>query len=146
MFANSPIDWSSRLFKVAASSCQAETAAGRVAAKRNTFLRNFLGHLLGVLGTNKLNGGATVLLMDNSAAVEQADHAGASKKTEHYTRWEYYQREYQLDGAIKAHFIRTCDQVADCITKVLDKTTFLKLRQHLVRRTRVHTFVERSNC
>ncbi|NJR41756.1 MAG: hypothetical protein HC767_02915, partial [Akkermansiaceae bacterium] len=132
MFANGPVDWSSRLLKVAASSCQAETAAGCVAAKRNTFLRNLLGHLLDAIGT-KLSGGATVLLMDNSAAVEQADHAGASKKTEHYKRWEYYLRECQLDGSIKAHFIRTCDQVADCLTKVLDKTTFLKLRQHLIR-------------
>eukprot|EP00965_Chrysotila_dentata_P086576 2858753-Pleurochrysis_carterae.AAC.1 len=62
--------------------------------------------------------------MDNSAAVEQADHAGSSKKTEHYKRWEYYLRECQeLDGSIKAYFIRTCDQVADCLAKVLHKTT-----------------------
>eukprot|EP00965_Chrysotila_dentata_P178991 5911122-Pleurochrysis_carterae.AAC.1 len=69
--------------------------------------------------------------MDNSAAVEQADHAGASKKTDHYERWECYLRECQLDGSIKAHFICTCDQAADCLTKDLDKTTFLKLRQHI---------------
>eukprot|EP00965_Chrysotila_dentata_P032291 1076374-Pleurochrysis_carterae.AAC.3 len=97
LFANGPVDWSSRLLKVDASSCLAETAAGCVAAKRNTFLRNLVGHLLDVIGT-KLNGGATVLLMDNSAAVEQADHAGASKKTEHYQRWKYYLLECQLDG------------------------------------------------
>eukprot|EP00965_Chrysotila_dentata_P039549 1314588-Pleurochrysis_carterae.AAC.1 len=66
--------------------------------------------------------------MDNSAAVEQADHAGASKKAEHYKRWKYYLRECQLDGSTKAHFIRTCDLVADCLTKVPDKSTFLKLR------------------
>eukprot|EP00965_Chrysotila_dentata_P003423 111290-Pleurochrysis_carterae.AAC.1 len=73
--------------------------------------------------------------MDNSAAVEQADHAGgALKKTKHYKRWEYYLRECQLEnGSIKAHFIRTCDQVGDCLTKVLNKTTFFKLRQHLIR-------------
>eukprot|EP00965_Chrysotila_dentata_P102327 3378059-Pleurochrysis_carterae.AAC.1 len=62
------------------------------------------------------------LLMDNSTAVEQADHTGASKKTEQYKRWEHDLRECQLDGSIKAHFIRTCEQVADCLTKVLDKT------------------------
>eukprot|EP00965_Chrysotila_dentata_P154983 5120849-Pleurochrysis_carterae.AAC.1 len=132
MFTNGHVDWSSRFLKVAASSCQAKTAAGCVAAKRNTFLRNLLGHILDVIGT-KLNGDATVLLMDNSAAVEPADHADASKKTEHYKRWEYYMRECQLDDAVKAHSIRTCDQVADCFTKVLDNTTFLKLRQHLIR-------------
>eukprot|EP00965_Chrysotila_dentata_P169210 5588191-Pleurochrysis_carterae.AAC.1 len=71
--------------------------------------------------------------MDNSAAVEQADHANASKKTEHYKRREYYLRKCQLDGSIKAHFIRTSDQVADCLTKALDKTTFHKLRQRLIR-------------
>eukprot|EP00965_Chrysotila_dentata_P091545 3022702-Pleurochrysis_carterae.AAC.1 len=84
MFTNGPVDWSSYLLKVATASCQVETAAGCVAAKRKTFLRNLLGHLLIAIGT-KLNGGTTVLRMDNSAAVEQADHAGASKKTEPYT-------------------------------------------------------------
>eukprot|EP00965_Chrysotila_dentata_P074184 2450188-Pleurochrysis_carterae.AAC.1 len=88
MFANGPVDWNSRLLEVATSSCQAETAAGCVAAKQNTCLRNLLAHLLDAINT-KLSGGATVLLMDNSAAVEQADHAGTSKKTEHYKRWEY---------------------------------------------------------
>eukprot|EP00965_Chrysotila_dentata_P033348 1110300-Pleurochrysis_carterae.AAC.2 len=86
------------------SSCQAKTADGCVAAKRNTFLRNLLGHSLDIIET-KLNGGATVLLMEYFAAVEQADHAGASKKTEHYKRWEHHIRECQLDGAIKTHFI-----------------------------------------
>eukprot|EP00965_Chrysotila_dentata_P113436 3749088-Pleurochrysis_carterae.AAC.1 len=73
--------------------------------------------------------------MDNSAVVEQADHAGASKKTEQYTSAgsSYYLHECQLDGMIKAHFIRTCDQVADCLTKIHDKTKFLNLRQHLIR-------------
>eukprot|EP00965_Chrysotila_dentata_P115548 3818848-Pleurochrysis_carterae.AAC.1 len=85
MFANGHVDWSFCLLKVAASSCQAETAAGCVAAKRNTFLPKLLGHLLDAIGT-KLSGGATVLLVDNSAAVAQADHADASKKTEHYKR------------------------------------------------------------
>eukprot|EP00965_Chrysotila_dentata_P222751 6193157-Pleurochrysis_carterae.AAC.1 len=70
--------------------------------------------------------------MDNSAAVEQADHAGTSQKSEHYKRWEYYLRESQLNGSINAHFISTCDELTDCLTKVLDKTTFLKLRQHLI--------------
>eukprot|EP00965_Chrysotila_dentata_P228618 6196709-Pleurochrysis_carterae.AAC.1 len=70
--------------------------------------------------------------MDNFVAVEQADHAGASRKAEHYKRWEYYLRECQFD-AIKAHFIRTRDQIAVCLTKTLTKTRFLKLGQHLIR-------------
>eukprot|EP00965_Chrysotila_dentata_P091783 3030311-Pleurochrysis_carterae.AAC.1 len=58
-----------------------------------------------------MSGSATVLLMDNSAAVEQADYAGASTKTEHYKRWECYLRDCQLDGSIKARFIRTYSHV-----------------------------------
>eukprot|EP00965_Chrysotila_dentata_P049865 1653039-Pleurochrysis_carterae.AAC.1 len=91
MFANGPVDWSSRFLKVAASSCQAETAASCVVPSGTPSSANLFGHLLDAIGT-KLSGGTTVLLMDNSAAVEQADHAGASKKTEHYKRWEYYLR------------------------------------------------------
>eukprot|EP00965_Chrysotila_dentata_P194613 6176473-Pleurochrysis_carterae.AAC.1 len=112
MFANGPIDWSSRLHKVAANFCQTVSAAGCLAAKRNFFLRNLFGHLLDSIGT-KLNGGAIMLLVDNSAADEQADPAGASKKTEHYERWEYCLLECQLNVSIKAHFIRTCDRLAD---------------------------------
>eukprot|EP00965_Chrysotila_dentata_P130344 4309732-Pleurochrysis_carterae.AAC.2 len=45
---------------------------------------------------------ATVLLMDNPAAAEEADHATALKETEHYKRWEYYLRECQLDSALSS--------------------------------------------
>ena len=130
-FANGPVDWSSRLLKVSASSCQAETAAGCIAAKRNTFLRNLLSHLLDACG-DKLSGGATPLLMDNTAAVEQAENVGSSKKTEHCKRWEFHLRECQLEGQIKAHFIRTVDQLADALTKVLDKTTFLRMLRRML--------------
>eukprot|EP00965_Chrysotila_dentata_P263081 6214752-Pleurochrysis_carterae.AAC.5 len=118
MFDNVPVDWSSRLLKVAASFCLAKTTAGFVAAKRSTFLLNLLGHFLDAIG-NKLNGGATVLLMVNIAAFEQADRASASKKrTEHYKCSEYSVRKLQLDGLFKAHFSRTRNQVADCLAKV----------------------------
>eukprot|EP00965_Chrysotila_dentata_P107763 3559284-Pleurochrysis_carterae.AAC.3 len=133
-FANGHVNWSFRLLKVAASSCQAETAASCVAGKRNTTpLRNLFGHLLDVIGT-KLNGGAIVLLVDNSAAVEQADHAGASKKAEHYKRWEYYLRECQLDGSITAQPLRLHVRPS-CRLPHQDsqQITFLKLRQHLIR-------------
>jgi hypothetical protein len=132
MFANGPIDWSCRLLKVSASSCQAETAAGCIAAKRNIFVRNLLTDLLDAVGTS-LRGGATVLFMDNTAAVEQADHNGASKKTEHYKRWEYTLRECVLEGSIKPIFIRTQYQLADILTKVLPKTTFLTALKKLLR-------------
>eukprot|EP00975_Prorocentrum_lima_P053583 11243846-Prorocentrum_lima.AAC.1 len=69
--------------------------------------------------------------MDNSAAVDQAENVGAGKKTEHYKRWEYYLREAQLDGRIKAFFIRSKDQLADCLTKVLDKGTYLNFVKRL---------------
>eukprot|EP00965_Chrysotila_dentata_P115366 3812999-Pleurochrysis_carterae.AAC.1 len=101
MFANDTVNWSFRLLKLAASSCPAETAGGCVAAKQNTLLRNLLSQLLDTIGT-KLSGGATVLLMDNSAAVEQAGHTGASTKTEHYKRWEHYFSECQLHGSKRA--------------------------------------------
>eukprot|EP00965_Chrysotila_dentata_P056763 1883580-Pleurochrysis_carterae.AAC.1 len=70
--------------------------------------------------------------MDNSVAlaVKQADHAGALKTTKHHKRCQYYLRECQLDGSNKAHFVRTCDQVADRFTKVSRQEHVFKLRQH----------------
>eukprot|EP00965_Chrysotila_dentata_P223339 6193517-Pleurochrysis_carterae.AAC.1 len=69
IFANCPVDWSFRLLKRAASVCQVETVAGCFVAKRKTILRNLFGHLLDTIGT-KPNGGAAVLLMNNSTPVE----------------------------------------------------------------------------
>eukprot|EP00965_Chrysotila_dentata_P139099 4600111-Pleurochrysis_carterae.AAC.1 len=91
--------------------------------------------------------------MDNSAAVERADHAGASKKTRHYKHWEYYLRECRLDGSIKAYSIRTRDQVADCLTKVHNENhvpqaapAFDSLNTETTSLCRMHQFVlERSD-
>ena len=129
-FANGPIDWSSRLLKVSASSCQAETGAGCLAAKRNVFVRNVINELLTVLGLT-LQGGATLLFMDNYAAIQQAAQNGTSKKTEHYKRWEYTLREEHLEGRIKPVFVRTVYQLADALTKVLSKTTFVNFLKNV---------------
>jgi hypothetical protein len=120
-----PVEWSTRLLKVSASSCHAETAAACMAAKRNRYIRALLSHLFNLVST-ELKGGATMLFMENSATVDQAENLSASKKTEHYRRWEYTLREAQTDGEIKAVFVRTAEQVADILTKVVDKTTYLK--------------------
>ena len=71
--------------------------------------------------------------MDNTAAVAQAENLSAGKKTEHYKRWEYTLREAQTDGEVKPCSIRTTQQVADVLTKVLDKTTFLKHMKALLK-------------
>jgi hypothetical protein len=122
---NGPVDWSSRLLKVSASSCHAETAAACIAARRNRYIRALTSHLLSMVG-EELRGGATLLFTDNSATVDQAENVSATKRTEHYKRWEYTLREAQCDGEIKSIFVRTTDQVADILTKVLDKTAYLK--------------------
>eukprot|EP00965_Chrysotila_dentata_P001232 40039-Pleurochrysis_carterae.AAC.1 len=123
MFVNGPVNWSARLLKVAASSCQAETAAGCVAAKQNSFLRILLGHLFDAIHT-KLNDGANVLLVDKFKAVEQADRAGGSKKTEHYKRWEYYLCGCQLDCLIKAHFICTAAKWPTATSRIVTRPRF----------------------
>ena len=120
------------LLKVAASSAEAEIAAGCHAAKRHTFTRNVLNFLLAVV--DKSITGATPHFIDNTAAVTLSQNDGVSKKTEHFLRWMLYLREMVLNGWIRTIFVGTKDMMADGLTKVIDKTRFTRMKNFLMGR------------
>jgi len=54
---------------------------------------------------------------------------GVSKRTEHFQRWQHYTRYLVSHAALKLHFVRTHEQLANGLTKVADKTSYLTMRK-----------------
>lgn len=69
------------------------------------------------------------MLIDNSGAIDLCERVGVSKRTEHFQRWQHYCRYMARHHIItKLHFVRTHEQLADQLTKMGDKTSFLRTR------------------
>ena len=121
-------DWGSKLIKVTMhSSSEIEIAAACLCAKRIMFLREMCNEL-GVEVKTPIP-----LLIDNSGAIDLCEKVGVSKRTEHFMRWQHYCRYLTQHFIIRLHFVRSHEQVADQLTKVGDKTGFLRTRGYLLK-------------
>ena len=90
----------------------------------------FLYNLLKTLGiTVEL---AMRVLTDSDAARLVIVNPGTTARTKHHEIWMQYCRELVLKRLIAVEWISTKAQVADALTKPLDKTTFLRFREELV--------------
>ena len=69
------------------------------------------------------------MLVDNSGAIDLCEKVGVSKRTEHFMRWQHYCRYLVKHFIVKMHFVRSHDQAADQLTKMGDKTSFLRSRR-----------------
>ena len=102
MAYNGAIDWGSKLVKVTMhSSSEIEIAAACFAAKRIMFYKNISKEI-----DEKLQL-PIPMLIDNSGAVELCEKVGASKRTEHFMRWQHYCRYLVRHFVVKMHFVRT---------------------------------------
>ena len=121
--ANGPVSFAAKKLKSAESSCEAEYSAAYQAAREISFLRNVLEDIgFGTMG-------ATVLGVDNTAAIDVANDYGVTARTKHFERVVHFLRETVSDLRIKLVFVRTVNQLADIFTKPLGKTDFLRLRR-----------------
>ena len=124
MAFNGAIDWGAKLIKVTMhSSSEIEIGAACIAGKRLQFFRNLSRELKIKVGMN------IPMLIDNSGAIDLCEKIGASKKTEHFQRWQHYCRYLVKHLITKLYFVRTHEQVADQLTKMGDKTSFLRTKQ-----------------
>ena len=123
MAFNGAIDWGSKLVKVTMhSSSEIEIAAACLAAKRLQFYRELCREIKIRVKT------PFPMLIDNSGAIDLCEKVGASKRTEHFQRWQHYCRYMTRHCITKLHFVRTHEQLADQLTKMGDKTSFLRTR------------------
>jgi len=125
--AGGVISYCSKNLKSADSSAEAEYAAAAHAARELKFVRMLCSEL-GYEIT-----GDVIMGVDNDAAIKVAQNAGVSQRNKHWDREAHYIRECVDHGYISLVFVRTAYQLADCLTKAMDKTGFLNNRKWLFR-------------
>lgn len=114
------ISWSSKLQgTVAASTCEAEFIAAAMATKEALWLKMLL---------HEISGGceAIDLYVDNQGALKLIHHPHAHQRTKHIDVAYRFVQEYVERGEIHCQYVGTTDMVADCLTKSLSVTQFLK--------------------
>ena len=120
LYAGAAVDWLSSLMKVMCSSAEAEIGAGSLAARRSIYVRSVLGFIMGELPQLPITH-----IVDNSATPPLTENLGVAKKTEHYRRWLHFMRYAVLHGHIYVHLCKTDEQLADSLTKVMNKSAYL---------------------
>ena len=127
MFNGTALSWSARKLRlVPQSSTEAETASLCNACKAMMFVRNMFDFMLSTLEL------PIHCFTDNEGTRLGVRNPGATQRTKHYELYLHYSRKLFLDKIIEVNWVGTNDMIADIMTKPLDKTTFLKLRNLLV--------------
>ena len=135
MFCNGPIDWSVRIIKVIChSSAEAEIAAGCMMGKRMPFIRQLLSDCHVTLER------PIIVFLDNTAALLLIEKLGASPKTAHFLRWQFYLRWLVTHKHVLAYFVGTKYMLADPMTKCVDQVTLLRFSE--IVSNRPNTFVK----
>ena len=117
---------SKRLNVVALSSAEAEYAAAAASCKEIHFIRNVLTDL-----DIKLQG-PTILAVDNQAAIKIAENMGVTARNKHFKDTIHYFRDQVDHQCVKPVYVSTRDQLADGLTKALDKTNSRTWTDHVV--------------
>ena len=76
--------------------------------------------------------GPTPLWVDNQAAVAMASDAGSVGRTRHIARRARFLLEVHAQGALRAAYTPGLQQVADILTKPLERARFETLRSRLM--------------
>ena len=116
MYAGGAISWlSQRQATVATSTTEAEIIAATEAVKEIIWLQRLFDSLQITLKC------VPVLQVDNSAAVKLAQNPEFHRRTKHIDLKNFFIREKVTDGTVDIVQISTTNQLADIMTKPLDK-------------------------
>ena len=118
-YAGAPISWKSKKQDcITTSSCEAEYVALTSGTKECLWLRDMLGEF-GLSPTRP-----TPLHCDNEAAVRISRDTVCHSRTKHVSLSFWFVRERQEEKSIRVQSIPTKDQLADFLTKSLNKPIF----------------------
>jgi hypothetical protein len=118
-FYGGPISFTSKRLKIVAlSSAKAEYAAASYTCKEISFVRNVCNDIDVPLD------GATVLAVDNEAAIKIVENMGVTGRNKHFDDSLHYIRYLYDHRAIKPVYVTTKNQRADGFTKPLEKSPF----------------------
>ena len=123
MMANGAISWKSKKQSVVAtSSCEAEYIASCLATKEAVWLARLVQDL-----SCKPKNFAVPIKVDNNGAKDLAYNATVNERTKHIDIQYHFVRECALNKKIELQRCDTADQVADPLTKPLDRQQHRKL-------------------
>jgi hypothetical protein len=121
------ISWSSKLqTTVALSSCEAEYIGQTNATKEAIWLQRLLNEIQPE-AANKAQ--ATIIYCDNQGAIALAKNPQFHARTKHIDIQHHFVRDKVSEGVIELQYIETESQVADGLTKPLDKIKFERFRK-----------------
>jgi hypothetical protein len=125
--ANAAVSFvSKKQVSTALSTCEAEIHAASHAASLAALEAVFIRGLLTDLGYEPKS--ATPLRVDNSSAIDVARDPMLHNVTKHIQRCELKIRELVANKTIDVNFVASRDNVADILTKSLDRKNFERLR------------------
>jgi hypothetical protein len=121
------ISWSSkRQPTVALSSCEAEYVGQTNAIKEAIWLKQFLAQV----HVDQFNSpSATIIFCDNQGAISLANNPVFHARTKHIAVHHHFGREKVQSGDVELKYTPTELQVADGLTKALDKSRFIRFRE-----------------
>ena len=121
------ISWSSKHQPtVTLSTCEAEYIGQTNATKEAIWLRRLLNEIRPET-VNELQ--ATIIYCDNQGAIALAKNPQFHARTKHIDIQHHFVREKINEGAVQLEYIETEGQVADGLTKALDKIRFERFRK-----------------
>ena len=121
------ISWSSKLqATVALSTCEAEYIGQTNAAKEAIWLRRLLDEIQPKTANQPR---ATIIYCDNQGAIALAKNPQFHARTKHIDIQHHFVREKVNEGVVQLEYIDTERQVADGLTKALDKVRFERFRK-----------------
>lgn len=121
------ISWSSKLQPtVALLTCEAEYIGQTNATKEAIWLRRLLNEIRPETANEPQ---ATIIYCDNQGAIALAKNPQFHARTKHIDIQHHFVREKINEGAVQLEYIKTEGQVADGLTKALDKIRFERFRK-----------------
>jgi hypothetical protein len=134
MYAGCPIHWVSKLqTEIALSTAEAEYIALSQSLKEVIPLMSMMKELKETFPIQITipNFNCTVH-EDNQSCISMATKQKFSPRTKHIALKYHHFRSYVNRKEIEIHYINTADQIADALTKPLDKILFFGLRKLLM--------------
>ena len=120
------VDWQSKLLStVSTSSAGAEVCGLSAACKRLIWLRR----LLTEAGFTQE---PTVVYEDNTAAIKTANTDAIADRMRHLHVSDLFVREMRRNDEIVIKYIKSCDNLADFLTKIQPVALFRKMRDRIM--------------
>ena len=126
LFGGMAVSWSSQKQSIVAlSSCEAEY----IAATSATCQAIWMSRLIRELTSNEVS--MAKLMVDNQSAITLSKNTGHHNRTKHIDTRYHFIRECVENKRIEISFVRTEDQLADILTKALERLKFQEMRHRI---------------